>query len=146
MRHERPCAIIPTVQIDLWGKKAGAERQSVDTLARTLFQEHLRLVCWALLRAHCATTVNKIAACIRMARQSLEPRVCNGQVYLSANWRIRWEDMTPALHDLVLNIEPHSPHELLRALCVYYDSESVTSCILAIVGPARAAGTRAALR
>lgn len=137
--------IIPTVQIDMWGKKAGAKLYTVDALARAMMQDHERLVCWTLLKAYRATTVQKIAACIQMARQPPEPRVGNGQVYLQVNWRIRWEDMCPAVHDMVLNLKAHSPQELRKAFHAHYDIESVVTCIYTIIGPARAAGARAAL-
>jgi hypothetical protein len=139
-------SVIPKVQLDLWGEQsAGKKQHSVHDLARSLLQEHQSLVCLALLKVNHANTICKIAKCIQLARQPILPQVSNGQVYLHESWRIRWQDMSVPLHNMVLNLKAYSQLELQEAFRACYDPDLVVSGIFRIIGPARAAGARAVL-
>ena len=144
-RSQYPCTI-PSVQIDLWGQKKHKKTHSVTELARTIMQTYEHLMCWSLLRVRHADTITKIADCIHLVNQPLAPRVGHGQVYLQHNWRIRWEDMCPAVHEVVLGLAEHSTQELVQAFNTYYDVRKIEARIYSIIGPARAAGARSTLR
>jgi len=142
MAPKRPCTL-PSVQIDTWGASiATSAKVSVAQLAREILHENETLACWALLRVCAATTIVQIAHCIRTVHTPLEPSLRNGQVYLQPNWRIRWDDMSPALRHMVLHMEAHTQADLLHAFNAYYDADKMETCIYKLIGPAREAGAR----
>lgn len=140
----RPC-ILPKVQIDTWGRRSGTGETPVTVLARALLGVSDDTVCMALLKSRGADTVMKIAECVHIVGRALAPKIQDGQVYLRPEWRIRWDDLSPSVRDMVLNVAPHSQEQLAAALDAYYDREAMISRIYSIIGPARSAGVRCCL-
>lgn len=143
-RGKRPC-VIPQVQIDTWGQRgAGSARYTCAELAAELFGADRRLVGWSLLRSKSASTVARIAQCIRMIHSPFCPSISAGQIYLRPDWRVRWADMSPRLQDMVLQAD-YSPATLHDAFHIYYKPDTFIADIYNLIGPARSAGVQSML-
>ena len=146
---ERPCVVIPQVQIDAWSHRAGTvvkdKQYAASDLARELFTNHASLLSSSLLKSQSATTVVRLARCIKMVSDPISPHITSGQIYLRDGWRVRWDDMSATLQDMVSNGAYDNRAQLLQEFKVYYDAEKLTSDIYRVIGPARSAGVRSVL-
>ena len=77
----------------------------------------------------------------------LSVAICSGQLYLHHGWRIRYNDMSERMKQMVVSLgDPKSQVDLQAAFETYYSAQKMENELYNIIGPARKEGTQCLLR
>lgn len=137
----RPCKI-PAIQIDTWNASGHESKHSADAIARHVCVERVPLLVHSLLRGERLHRIEDFARMVQHARRQLCVAINCGQLYMHADWRVRYGDMDNELQRLVLR----EPKGIKAAFEQHYDPGAVERTLMHAIGPARAEGTRSYLQ
>lgn len=137
----RPCKI-PAIQIDTWHTSVQDAAPSADAIAREVCVERVPLLVRSLLRGERPHRIQDFAQMVQYARRPLCVAINCGQLYMHADWRVRYGDMDNELQRLVLR----EPKGIQAAFEQHYDADAVERMLMHAIGPARAEGTRSYLQ
>ena len=145
MSSKRPCNV-PKIQIDTWqAQQTNTVKVDPSCLAKEICTSSAHLVVKLLLRN--ARTLRDFASVVECLNEPLEVTIRSGQLYLHRNWRIRYNDMSKTMQDMVVNIGSVGCKTLLKeAFQMHYNAKKMENELYKVIGRSREEGTRCLLQ
>ena len=145
MSLKRPCNV-PKIQIDTWqARHTSATQVDPACLAKEICTSSAHLVVKLLLRN--ARTLRDYASVVQCLNEPLVVTISSGQLYLHRNWRIRYNDMSKTMQDMVVSIgSAGCKQSLQEAFSNHYSAKKMENELYKIIGRSREEGTRCLLQ